>query len=43
MLPGMQAAKRPIVTMRALPTGQPRFVRWPDSQPPKMEPTLEPR
>jgi hypothetical protein len=42
MDPGMQIAQASIVTMRALPTVQPRPMRKPETQPPRMEPTLEP-
>jgi hypothetical protein len=38
----MNTAARPIAVMRALPTGQPRFMSVLESQPPKIEPMLEP-
>ena len=38
----MKIAASTIVVMRALPTGQPRLMRWPDSQPPRIEPIDEP-
>ena len=38
----MKMAANTMVVMRALPTGQPRLIIAPESQPPRIEPTDEP-
>ena len=38
----MKIAASTMVVMRALPTGQPRLISVLDSQPPRIEPTIEP-
>ena len=38
----MNIAASNIVVMRALPTGQPRLISAPESQPPRIEPIDEP-
>ena len=38
----MKIAANIMVVMRALPTGQPRLISAPESQPPRIEPIDEP-